>query len=171
MWPANRFPSPGNRPWTFFGNFKPLFYTEQPEYWKSKPIVHLYTNYSVLTSIFGVFLAFLGLVIFMFPVGARVVVGDWELSSYVTRDIDGFEEFGFRFVFKFLQLSIPQKWSFAHFSLDRMFRNGYKGWQSWSFVKCGSFCFVVFWKLFFRAERGSAAHYYCKVPENDFLYQ
>ena len=31
-----------------------------------------------------------GLVIFMFPVGARVVVGDWELSSYVTRDIDGF---------------------------------------------------------------------------------
>lgn len=52
--------------------------------------MHLYTNYSVLTSIFGVFSAFLGLVIFMFPVGARVVVGDWELSSYVTRDIDGF---------------------------------------------------------------------------------
>ena len=50
--------------------------------------MHLYTNYSVLTSIFGVFLTFLGLVIFMF--GARVVVGDWELSSYVTRDIDGF---------------------------------------------------------------------------------
>ena len=51
--------------------------------------MHLCTNYSVLTSIFGVFFG-LGLVIFMFPVGARVVVGDWELSSYVTRGIDGF---------------------------------------------------------------------------------
>ena len=110
MWPANRFPSPGNRPWTFFGNFKPLFYTEQPEYWKSKPIVHLYANYSVLTSIFGVFLAFLGLVIFMFPVGARVVVGDWELSSYVTRDIDGFglKSLGFVFFWNFSNYQSPR---------------------------------------------------------------